>query len=1083
MPVETSQIDFWFDLLAKARRGASAKDGPDFSGGSMVLSLLHAFCFRHNQPVTSNQNLIALKLILSPASEELEEVHVLEPGRLAPIPQSNSDAGSPGAAPAAAGGGRGSPDKVGGERRMSLDSSAARKGSPSREEIEKRLLDTSSGGGKRADRRGSACAVMVSSPASRSAAMEVFKPDAEPPAAQLAGAVGFLKATKSASHMSPMRILDQQQVLNAKESDKSSDVRPDEMRHKVLDHPALLCVVQRRSESQGGSPMRMSTSAPMKRSEKAGTSLCLSPFDPKGTKWTPLTKINENPGALDYYIKELKLLGGLCDGYNGMALHTIRSLYPFELCMEMLADSQLPNELRAAMCVLTRQLYIESPARRARVKDANATSVWNWDALLDGPKSSATPQDTCCLSVPPAVVRPIGQPAPTAATGSAKGKQKSRDEVAECPLTAQQMVKLQEFVSSFILRSSVTSLHSKVDLVLLTGVLDICLSLFRYGHMNDQANVQELFERLVAALGVNLMHSRDENDETSMREFKLGLDAKKLICNLLEAMLDFRLRMRVGGVLRSVAAANVGIKVGPNAKPAKTSAPAQTPAQPVSPMALPACTPAGRRASAPTLSPTAQTGGAAHGLFGMSAGLITAEATPNGGWQRLTDEEAPAPSPAGAPAGGSPEATPTGGEGGALVLSPTPMLMSPPPPQTPEEMKIHEVIEAELINFREASTPFSLKKALRAEDEVSVSDEEPEDHPEEEEENSDDEGSRSVNIFKELHKGAEILAWSRTSDDMIRNLVRTASEARGSKPDLVGDALRVLFSQFNQARRLSTALASVVVVKHAVARRASGFYDEVDPLAGAVDSHASPKVAAATVNRAPDQGKQLADGCTIARTVRILERVVMGLKALASTDPLPAAGSMLSNLTRSLSKLRGLCQTHHQRRLQCALGAHEAVIHAIRVLQQVEAEGNQQLMVDGVYRLPPTELHEAREEAFDFLATFCGGPSTHQPLDEDSGAATTRRRGPPQPVSRGHLLAPAQQFWRRDSDGRQPKTDQPEPACGGSSERARRAAPSRESGGALPVLWADHRSHGARKKGDNVRAARVGDERDQLRCV
>ena len=67
-------------------------------------------------------------------------------------------------------------------------------------------------------------------------------------------------------------------------------------------------------------------------------------------------------------------------------------------------------------------------------------------------------------------------------------------------------------------------------------------------------------------------------------------------------------------------------------------------------------------------------------------------------------------------------------------------------------MKIHEVIEAELINFREASTPFSLKKALRAEDEVSVSDEEPEDHPEEEEENSDDEGSRSVNIFKELQR-------------------------------------------------------------------------------------------------------------------------------------------------------------------------------------------------------------------------------------------------------------------------------------------------------------------------------------------
>ena len=36
-----------------------------------------------------------------------------------------------------------------------------------------------------------------------------------------------------------------------------------------------------------------------------------------------------------------------------------------------------------------------------------------------------------------------------------------------------------------------------------------------------------------------------------------------------------------------------------------------------------------------------------------------------------------------------------------------------------------------------------------------------------------------------------------------------------------------------------------------------------------------------------------------------------------------------------------------------------------------EGEGQSEaLIVDGVYRLPPTELLSAREEAFDFLAAF-----------------------------------------------------------------------------------------------------------------
>lgn len=81
VPVETTQIDFWVDLLAKTRRGVEGL-ATDYTGGSMILSLLHAFCFRSSQPVTSNQNLLALKLVLSPASTMIEKVQVLEPGRI-----------------------------------------------------------------------------------------------------------------------------------------------------------------------------------------------------------------------------------------------------------------------------------------------------------------------------------------------------------------------------------------------------------------------------------------------------------------------------------------------------------------------------------------------------------------------------------------------------------------------------------------------------------------------------------------------------------------------------------------------------------------------------------------------------------------------------------------------------------------------------------------------------------------------------------------------------------------------------------------------------------------------------------------
>ena len=141
------------------------------------------------------------------------------------------------------------------------------------------------------------------------------------------------------------------------------------------------------------------------------------------------------------------------------------------------------------------------------------------------------------------------------------------------------------------------------------------------------------------------------------------------------------------------------------------------------------------------------------------------------------------------------------------------------------------------------------------------------------------------------------MPWYRTSEDMIRGLVRTASEARGTKVSLVADALRVLFTQFNQSTRLASSVANAVLVRSSIEKQQAVY---------------------------------------IGRTVRVISRIVMNLKAIASTDPLPATAMMLSNLAAVIHRLQLLCKSRHQRQLHCALGSHEAVIGAIRVLQQVE---------------------------------------------------------------------------------------------------------------------------------------------------
>ena len=85
-------------------------------------------------------------------------------------------------------------------------------------------------------------------------------------------------------------------------------------------------------------------------------------------------------------------------------MQTVRSLYPFSLCMEIVANDQLPTDLRASICTLMRQLYIEAETRRLR---PNTQSVWDWDLLLDGPHEQMIPPLEACLSRPPRVTKGV----------------------------------------------------------------------------------------------------------------------------------------------------------------------------------------------------------------------------------------------------------------------------------------------------------------------------------------------------------------------------------------------------------------------------------------------------------------------------------------------------------------------------------------------------------------------------------------------------------------------------------------------------------------------------------------------------
>ena len=687
--------------------------------------------------------------------------------------------------------------------------------------------------------------------------------------------------------------------------------------------------------------------------------------------------------------------------------------------MEMISDTTLPAKLRAAACVLTRQLYVQSPSRKLR---DTVQSVWDWDALQAGTLHAA------CLSLPPQIVAAEDYDGSTSDTTPAVGQRGSdrgsgrcgfaaaaggsdsssrptsfrggngvggratsdeRDE--SCAVSKEQMGRLQAFVRDYLVNDAERCMQNK-ELELLGGVLDVCLHLLRHGHMLDQGVVERIFERVVTTLGVPLLKpSGGDDDDEQMRTFRLGLECKDLICLLLEVILDFRLRLRVAGVLRSISQATTP------RSPSRWSSIA-TFSTPSSSRAVSAH---GSRVPSPDIHPRSPSKG---GLLPPTTSLSPFEELSTsfsrrlsstfsrlstaayGTWERLADdsdatgevhsrskssrrrgevdEEAARPLPlvsthatqcnvVGAAVAGS-----GGGSGREAKCSPLKSAGSPS-------------LGASRHQPKAAQKPSGLTYG----GDILESMAETADGDAGTDANAVDDGnggggsSAGVDIFRELNRGSELLPWQRACEKMVRALVQTATEARGSRPDLVADALRVLFLQFNQARKLSSAMAAVVVVKQGGAPIIA--YDEEDDeenhphISAAASPHATPSAALSERSEAVHVGK----------TVRMLEHVVMGLKTLASTDPQLAAASILDNLGTAVEELHALCRTRHQRRVQCSFGAHDAVLNAIQVLQQVEGEDNsdEPQIVDGVYRLPPDELAAAREGCFDFLADFCGG--------------------------------------------------------------------------------------------------------------
>ena len=97
-----------------------------------------------------------------------------------------------------------------------------------------------------------------------------------------------------------------------------------------------------------------------------------------------------------------------------------------------------------------------------------------------------------------------------------------------------------------------------------------------------------------------------------------------------------------------------------------------------------------------------------------------------------------------------------------------------------------------------------------------------------------------------------------------------------------------------------------------------------------------------------------------------------GLRAFTATEPVATAADFLETGSSSLVQLIRLCIDRHDQRLLWSFRVHEATLEMLDILTDIEAtQAN-------VRRLPPVQLRQLREHAFDLLAAFCHGFERNQ---------------------------------------------------------------------------------------------------------
>jgi len=730
--VEPKQVDFWVDLLAKERRDRH------WHGGWMILSLLHTFCMRHGAPLAHNQNMILLKLIISPASDMMEAVQVARGGDLVVTEDVAKGSGVVD--------GAGGPQKL-----LHTDSAAA---SVEFSEVDAGVAPEPSSALAAATTPGAAASSSKAFPLALSPAAAAIASDAALSMRDRA-ALDIFSRSKEMLQELPDR--ENEEFVPVEELDHV-DLQTS-LRDQMLQSPSLVSVVS-------DSPAALSAARSRGyKGKKAGAASSKVAIQVQGA-WLTMGELEDNVDLQKYYLHEVELLGGLCSGFNGLTLQTVWSLYPFNLCMKVILDDKLSQDLRGGYCVLVRNLYIGvSPSRLGRPA---VSSVWDWDLLPKGRASG-------CLSLNDAVL-------PT-------------DAVSQHDLDQLRAFVLQE------MRSARMAMREQRDLDLTAGVLDLCLHLFMYGFIQDQETVESLFELAVAIISVPQHRRIDKSgkEDKDDENFSKALRVKKLVCHILEQILDMRLMMRLWKFLESL-----------------------------------------RRKDAVSKR-----------AFGIIGSLHTSV-------QRNQ----------------------------AIGSAVSPLLRN--------------------------STASPAAKASQLK------------------------GS-GPDIVEGLRETVGVMAWPETTDNMIRALVRTTTEASSSDPGLVSDALHVLFRLFRQSHSMCKCMLSIEFVKESPSRLAK---------ASSGERHIF---------------------LAMQRATRFLQHLTMSIRALTSTQPRPdQAADVLSNAQLALAQLIKMCDAPHRQALLWCLGTHEVVFALLKVMSAVETQGETQ----GT-RMPPDQARTVREGCFELLSAFC----------------------------------------------------------------------------------------------------------------